>query len=102
MDDAPFRAAGVLLLLLPVFVFSGTVWFLVSTSILRRLGRLALRSLMTLSLVPSLIIGGLFAVQGFGVGGLGDAAVSCVLSGVGTFICVGVGNCVWWLMRPAA
>jgi cation transport ATPase len=101
-DDAPFRASGALLMLSPLYVIIGTAWFMVSTWALRRFGKLTLRSLVTLSLVASLLFGVFAAVDRVDIGGLGDAAFSFLVFGTIAFVCLSLGSCVWWLVRPAA
>jgi hypothetical protein len=101
-DDAPFRASAVLLILSPVLVLVCSAWFMVSTWALRRLGRLTLRALLGVSCVVCLLSGALFAVQDFGVGSLGDAAISFATFGFGACACLAVGSWVWWLLRSAA
>ena len=100
-DNAPYRAAAFLLMLMPAFVVVGAVWYAVSAWTLRRLGRLTLGSLIVLSCIASLILGFVFAAEGVGIDGLRDAVLSFGLFGGIAFVCLSLGECVWWLLRPA-
>jgi hypothetical protein len=86
------------LILSPVLVLVGTVWFLVATWGLKRLGRLEFRFLMLLLFVVSVLLGAYLAFQGLGPTWFKAFATF----GLGGFICLALGGCVWWQLRPVA
>ena len=101
-DKAPLRAAFFIAILTPVFLSLLTAWFLVSTWLLGRFGRLTFINVILLSFIASIGVGAVFGVQGFGFGGLRDAAQSFLVFGAVSAASLGCGSCVWWFLRPAA
>src|SRR6266404_6273825 len=91
VDDAPYRAGAGLLFLTPIFLTVLTAYFLTLTAILGRLKRLTLSTLVLVTAVVSVALGGSFYKQGLAVGGRSDAVFSLLTFGVGTFICLGSG-----------
>ena len=89
-------------MLTPVSVLLCAAWFMGSTWALGRFGKLTYRSLVMLAVIISLLVATVFAVGGFDVGGLTDAAISFAVFGLCTFVCLTIGYSVWWLLRPAS
>lgn len=99
-DDAPKRAAGLLLSLSPIFmVLIGGLMF-VGAAVLHGARRHALKTLLSLALLLGAGLGALFSVQGYGVGGVKDAAISFAMFGVGGFATFALGAIAWWYCSP--
>jgi hypothetical protein len=95
-DDAPYRAAGFLLLLTPlIFGLLLALWYSI-TRVLHSLGSLSKASIIVSCILISLTIGIVFAVAGYKAFGPKDAAISFSVFSGSTFVCLCLGFLTWW------
>jgi hypothetical protein len=102
IDDAPERAAMLLLFLSPVGLAALAVFFAGSTAVLRSLGVLSLGRLYLLSVAAALVVAGLFAYREYTSFGVRDAAIAFGSLGLTTFISLALGSTAWWVLRARA
>lgn len=95
-DNDPFRAAGILLFLMPItFIILLALWYLISRGLFY-LNVLTRKSLFLFCLCGSVLIGGIFAIDGYRMFGMMDAIYSFLIFFIGTFVTLGLGWLVWW------
>ena len=95
-DNAPYRAAGILLLFTPlIFCLILALWYSI-TRVLNSFRSLSKTSIIVCCLIVSLIIGIIFAAGGYKSFGPKDAAISFSVFAGSTFVCLFLGFLTWW------
>lgn len=96
VDNDPYRAAGFLLLLSPVFSVILFLLYLIATQILAWLKKLSLGSLLFVSFLSSLAFGVKAALDtDFG---FYDSLISFGIFSVLSFFSFGIGSLAWWFV----
>ena len=103
-DNAPFRAAAILLMLSPALLALVTVYFLSVTWVLGRFDAISLRSMLIAASIPSIVHGAVFYRQGLAIGGQSDALQSFFYFALPIFASLSFGSVLWlwWFKRSAA
>jgi hypothetical protein len=101
IDNAPYRAALVLLVLTPFSVVMFGLLFLVTSAVLRRLHRYSFHTLVIASVIVAVCIGAYAAAKSLSVfGPTKDAGITFGMFGVSSFICLLLGSIAWWYSSP--
>ncbi len=95
-DNTPFRAAGVLLFLMPfIFAILVGVWYLVTKGLFH-FNALTKTKLFLFCIACGILLGCIFAIDGYKAFGLKDAIISFIVFFSHTFVSLGLGGLVWW------
>jgi hypothetical protein len=98
-DDAPLRAASLLIGFSPIAIIIFGSAIAVTAGTLRLFKCNSLKALLLTSAGLGCFVGIVFAALGYNFGGAKDAIFSFTSFGVLTFSCFGLGSTVWWFLE---
>lgn len=96
-DDAPSRAAGVVIRISPVLALVLGIIVAAIAASLRYLRLYSLKTLLGCTTALSLVVGVYFAVSGYLAFGLRDAFISLATFWILCSGCLALGGLTWWL-----